>query len=266
MTDFDPSKYLTKVGSADYLEVKWRLVWLREQHPDADIDTQLMSPPDTGEAIFKARITIPGGGSATGWGSETPNDFRDYLEKAETKAIGRALSALGYGTQFAPDHDFGSSAGKVVDAPVSRNKSPRTLQTTSKSTAKPANAAPTPITANQSAEYRDAEQVNDARTAVNVQHLRSPMEQTGMPEPPSRPDGVLIRKLHQEGKLRGLGDGDVLHANVHRIAVSQGYSGIGVMTDADIQALTKFIMTCRPGAWAEVKHFAGVEEPVATAK
>jgi hypothetical protein len=128
MPEFDPSKYLTKVGSADYLEVKWRLVWLRTDHPDADIDTQLMSPPDTGEAIFKARITIPSGGAATGWGSETPNDFRDYLEKAETKAIGRALAALGYGTQFCPDFDFGAPAGKLVDAPVTRSKAePRSL-------------------------------------------------------------------------------------------------------------------------------------------
>src|SRR5215212_1031617 len=114
---FDPSRYLTKVGNSDYLEVKWRLVWLRETNPDASIDTELVSH-DGQEAVFRARVSIPGSGSATGWGSEAADDFRDYLEKAETKALGRALAALGFGTQFCPDFEFGAAAGKIVDAPV----------------------------------------------------------------------------------------------------------------------------------------------------
>lgn len=114
---FDPARYLTKVGSADYLEVKWRLVWLREVSPDATIETEMVSY-DEREAVFKAKIVMPGGGSATGWGSETHDDFRDHCEKAETKALGRALAALGFGTQFTPDFEFGAAAGKFVDAPV----------------------------------------------------------------------------------------------------------------------------------------------------
>jgi hypothetical protein len=54
--------------------------------------------PDS--AIFRATVTIPGAGSATDYGSETPKDFGDYIEKAATKALGRALAQLGYGTQF----------------------------------------------------------------------------------------------------------------------------------------------------------------------
>lgn len=114
---FDPSRYLTKVGSADYLEIKWRLVWLRELHPDAEIVTSLYSHDDQ-LAVFSANVHIPGGGSATGWGSEGYNDFRDYLEKAETKALGRALAALGFGTQFCGDFEFGASNGNVVDSPI----------------------------------------------------------------------------------------------------------------------------------------------------
>ena len=114
---FDPSKHLSKVGGGDYLEVKWRLVWLRDRHPDAAIETDLVSHHDD-LAVFRARVTLPDGGSATGWGSEGPNDFRDYIEKAETKAIGRALAALGFGTQFCPDFEFGASAGRVVDTPI----------------------------------------------------------------------------------------------------------------------------------------------------
>ena len=114
---FEPAKFLTRVNGSEYLEVKWRLVWLRDRHPEAQVETELVSHHDN-VAVFRAKVVIPDGGSATGWGSESAGDFRDYLEKAETKAIGRALAALGFGTQFCPDHEFGAAAGRVVDAPV----------------------------------------------------------------------------------------------------------------------------------------------------
>ena len=71
-------------------------------------------------AVFKAKVTLPTGASATGWGSEEQSDFGDFLEKAETKALGRALAALGFGTQFTDDFEFGAEDGKVVDAPVGK--------------------------------------------------------------------------------------------------------------------------------------------------
>jgi hypothetical protein len=114
--------------------VKWRLLWLRTEHPDASIETELMKH-DSGLALFRARVAVPGAGTATGWGSETADDFRDYIEKAETKALGRALAALGYGTQFCEDFDFSAerkprersrrqsdaaqASRRVVDSPVS---------------------------------------------------------------------------------------------------------------------------------------------------
>jgi hypothetical protein len=116
-TPFEPARHLTRISGSDYLEVKWRLVWMRDQHPDATIETQLVSHNDN-TAVFRAMVSIPSGGSATGWGSESAGDFRDYLEKAETKAIGRALAALGFGTQFCPDFEFGAAVGRVVDSPV----------------------------------------------------------------------------------------------------------------------------------------------------
>jgi hypothetical protein len=122
---FEPAKYLVNLnGRGEYLEVKWRLLWLRTEHPEAHIETELVRLQDN-EAVFKARVSIPNGGSATGWGSESVGDFRDFVEKAETKAIGRALAALGYGTQFCQDHEFGQGAPagqggqmRIVDAPV----------------------------------------------------------------------------------------------------------------------------------------------------
>lgn len=103
---FDPTRHLRQLrgrgGNTDYLDVKWRLVWLRSEHPDAQIATEHVTITSD-MAIFKAQVTIPGGGSATGYGSETSKDFTDFIEKAETKALGRALIALGYGTPYAQD-------------------------------------------------------------------------------------------------------------------------------------------------------------------
>lgn len=114
---FNPSDYLMKLKGKDYLEVKHRIQWFRDDCPNGDIRTELFSHGND-EAVFKATVSRPDGGGATGWGSEEKSDFGDYVEKAETKAIGRALAALGYGTQFCEDHDFGAASGRVVDAPT----------------------------------------------------------------------------------------------------------------------------------------------------
>jgi hypothetical protein len=121
---FDPTRHLRQLrgrgGSADYLDVKWRLVWLRSEHPDAQIATEHVTITSD-MAIFKAQVGIPGGGSATGYGSETSKDFTDFIEKAETKALGRALIALGYGTPYAQEFgedDVVESAPSVRAVPT----------------------------------------------------------------------------------------------------------------------------------------------------
>ena len=115
---FDPTPHLVKVkGGQLYLPVKDRLIWLREEHPDAAITTEMVHLDlELQLAVFRAQVTVPNRGSATGYGSETERDFpAGWVEKAETKAIGRALAALGFGTQFALELDEGE---RVVDTPV----------------------------------------------------------------------------------------------------------------------------------------------------
>jgi len=120
---FDPSRYLTKIDGRDYLEVKWRLLWLRTEYPTARISTEMVKYEE-GFALFRAEVSLPNGAAATGWGSETQHDFADYIEAAETKAIGRALAGLGFGTQFCRDFDFAvantaaAPHPQIVDAPV----------------------------------------------------------------------------------------------------------------------------------------------------
>lgn len=123
---FDPEEHLIslrgKGGTSKYLPVQWRLVWLRTEHADAHIFTEAIEITDR-LAIFKATVSLTDGGSATGYGSETSADFPGaHIEKAESKAIGRALAALGYGTQFCADFSEGASG---ADSPVEPRTSKR---------------------------------------------------------------------------------------------------------------------------------------------
>ena len=114
---FNPSEHMIKLEGKDYLQVMWRLCWFREEKPGWCIDTQLVSH-EGDNAVFCAKILDEEGVmKSSGYGSESKRDFADYLEKAETKAVGRALAMLGYGTQFAPDLDEGE---RIVDSPVQR--------------------------------------------------------------------------------------------------------------------------------------------------
>jgi hypothetical protein len=117
---FDPTRHLTKVSGRDYLEVKWRLVWFQDIHPSGSIVTELVQHQNS-TAVFRASVswdTGDGIATRTGYGMESSDNFGDYLEKAETKAIGRALGAAGFGTQFCDDFAFGADQQRVVDSPT----------------------------------------------------------------------------------------------------------------------------------------------------
>lgn len=117
---FNPNEHLMDLKGKQYLQVMWRLVWFREDKPTWCIDTKLEQLTDN-HAVFSAKISDENGiQKASGYGSESIKDFRDFIEKAETKAIGRALAMLGYGTQFAPELDEGE---RIVDSPAQRKKS-----------------------------------------------------------------------------------------------------------------------------------------------
>lgn len=122
---FNPNEHMMDLKGKQYLQVMWRIVWFREEHPEWTIETEILShDPAEGNAVFKCCIKDPvlDRVISTGHGSESRRDFKDYLEKAETKAIGRALAMLGYGTQFAPELD---EEERIVDSPVSMKKSPK---------------------------------------------------------------------------------------------------------------------------------------------
>lgn len=98
-----------------YLEVKYRIVWFREEHPDWSFETEFVLL-DESSAIAKAVIKDAQGRIiATAHKREDTKGFADFHEKAETGAIGRALALLGYGTANAIELEEGD---RVVDSPT----------------------------------------------------------------------------------------------------------------------------------------------------
>lgn len=106
---------LLDLKGKNYLEVKWRIVWFREEKPEWSIETEF--PVLTDEtAVAKAIVRNEQGRViSTGHKREDRSHFPDHSEKAESGAIGRALALIGYGTQFAAELEEGE---RIVDSPV----------------------------------------------------------------------------------------------------------------------------------------------------
>lgn len=115
---FDPKDYIIKVqGGKEYLPVAARLVWFRQDHPNWGIVTDpLEINYEKQFAVFRATILSDSGSIiATATKREDVRGFADWLEKAETGSVGRALAMCGYGTQFTNEFDEGTD--RVTDAP-----------------------------------------------------------------------------------------------------------------------------------------------------
>lgn len=105
-----------------YLDVKYRLLWFRQIYPEGYIETHEIQVTDKYariEAVVYDKDPAAGGKKlGKGRRQVFASDFRDYLEKAETQAIGRALAVCGFGTQFCDDLD---EEDTVADSPTSGN-------------------------------------------------------------------------------------------------------------------------------------------------
>lgn len=204
---FDPTKYLRTIkvrGGAQqtYLPVTARLLWLRAEHPDAQLVTEALRL-DEKSAVFKATVTLPGGAVAVGHGSETAGDFGDFIEKAETKAIGRALTALGYGTEFAEGQDDPTLAAATEVSPAApppRSTEPIALPatTTPQSPGSPTNLRPERLSRQQEPAPRperplpqpDAPQRSERPTRQPETIAPRPERLARQPEPAERTERV----------------------------------------------------------------------------
>lgn len=93
-------------GNKMYLPAAYRVVWFRDEMPNSDewgIVTEIVEGGHAdGYATVKASIVNPAGRViATAHKTEEKKDFpAGWVEKAESGAVSRALSLLGFGTQF----------------------------------------------------------------------------------------------------------------------------------------------------------------------
>jgi hypothetical protein len=123
-----------------YLPARRRVQWFRGEpvvHPDWTIDTDIVehergtrtssSRVEGGYALVRASIYDTDGRLiATSVKSEFSENFMDFLEKAETGAIARALALCGYGTESAVDLDEGigeNGEPRIADSPVAVTRS-----------------------------------------------------------------------------------------------------------------------------------------------
>lgn len=119
------SFYRTKAGTElallnlrgkEYLQCQQRVIWFLEEKPGWSIQTKFLRL-ESDHAVAHATIRDETGRvRATGTKFENEKGFPDFIEKAETGAIGRALALCGHGTQFCADElDEGE---RLADAPV----------------------------------------------------------------------------------------------------------------------------------------------------
>ena len=139
ISSFDPMKHMIQLPKrkkvtlpsgrvtwqkmeADYLPVAARIAWFRVEHPTWSIITKEVKSARKA-TVMKAIIKDEEGRVlATARKRESEDNFPDYIEKAETGAIGRALAMCGYGTLQAPEFD---EEERLADAPVKKKAKER---------------------------------------------------------------------------------------------------------------------------------------------
>lgn len=122
---------MMKLKNKDYLPVSARILWFRGDHPEWGIEREIVEiDHQANYAIVSVCIRNEEGrilSQATK--REDKREFGDYLEKAETGALGRALAYLGYGTLSPEDDtsamDGGGKASRMVDSPQRTPEAPQ---------------------------------------------------------------------------------------------------------------------------------------------
>jgi hypothetical protein len=121
-TEFGTELPLLDLHGKDYMPVPYRVIWFRGSHPDWSIETEVLRISDD-YALMKAVIKNEQGRIiATGHQDCLKKDFLDFVAKAETSAIGRALGYAGFGTAQALEEL--SEGGRISDAPIVKQVPP----------------------------------------------------------------------------------------------------------------------------------------------
>ena len=132
---FNPKSHLRKIeseeGTSYYLDTKYRIVWFRNVFPLGKV-VKILKELTENSATFEVRVYVDrndsqenfiANGFATRRKDETNAEFgMNFIESAETAALGRALKDAGFGTQSCGlDIEDLESDPKMVDAGVPVN-------------------------------------------------------------------------------------------------------------------------------------------------
>ncbi len=108
-------------GGATAEAVMLRLLWVRQDHPEAAVTTDVVRADDR-HVVIRAQIAVPGGAAGSGIAAAQVGDGEDWaavVERTETAAISRALDTLGYLVRHGeragrPDHPEADSPEEVA--------------------------------------------------------------------------------------------------------------------------------------------------------
>jgi len=103
-----------------YLPVAARIAWFRKDHPYWSILTKAVQLADKAIVMKVIIKDMTESIIATARKKETEIGFPDYIEKAESGAIGRALAMCGYRTLQAPEFN---EEERLADSPVEKAES-----------------------------------------------------------------------------------------------------------------------------------------------
>lgn len=204
---------LSTVSGKDYLEVKHRVYWVRQEHKDAQIVTDLIQlDAEHGYAVVKAVITLPATGAiGTGYGMAERGGSgpaaKRYVEFAETRAIGRACAAIGYGTLAALEEDTDPAdapqeARRAVVPQEPRNRPPATPTSPT-----PANGARPPAGVGSESTSSTADQHGQIRSLIGnagmtMDELLNQLDITALSDLTAERAGKVIARLTRLGQTQ----------------------------------------------------------------
>lgn len=146
--------YIRVQGNRNYFSAAGRISWFRQAHPDYTI----LTTPHTldfekMQAVFVATIMDPSGRVLSmGHKSCSAKQFAEWITKAETGAVNRALILLGFGEPDEDELDESDTqpnvGARVVDAPQETRREPQTPARPRQQTAPPTSAEAVCVTCN----------------------------------------------------------------------------------------------------------------------
>lgn len=126
---------LLNLKGKEYLLAQHRILWFVTENTRFSMKSEFITLTDD-RAVAKVTLNILDDSGNTirtveGIKSEDKKDFADFAEKANTGAFSRALSYIGYGTQFSGDelneivNEKGVEVHRLADAPVAVQAKPK---------------------------------------------------------------------------------------------------------------------------------------------